>query len=155
MSGELTECCGFGGLMAESNQQLGGKVAAAVVDEILNQSRSLTHYEMDFGDDWQTPGSFIRSGFRGDCEDIAIFMMGTLKRLNYPYKVRVLVIEDLFADHAQLKVQMPDGCWRWYESTRRGSYSSCPHGWRPVVEFDENAIVYYAPAGSNRIASSP
>ena len=82
--------------------------SVALIDDVMYQSRRLTRYEMEFDDEWQTPGSFVRDGLRGDCEDIAFFMMGTLKQLGYPYLTRVLVIEDLFADHAQLKVELPD-----------------------------------------------
>ena len=127
--------------------------SAALVDKVVKQARCLTHYEMDFEDDWLTPKAFIQAGFRGDCEDIAIFLMGTLKRLSYPYKVRVLVIEDFFADHAQLKVEMPDRRWKFYESTRNGAYSARPAAWKPIVEFDENTIIYHASSEKSRTAS--
>jgi hypothetical protein len=126
--------------------------SANIVDDILIQSRRLSRYDMEFDDNWLTPGDFVRSGFKGDCEDIAIFMMGSLKRLGYPHTVRVLVIGHLFADHAQLRVEMPDQSWRWYESTRARSYRCLPKSWQPIVEFDETTIVYYAAGDDARVA---
>jgi hypothetical protein len=127
--------------------------SVALIDDVMYQSRRLTRYEMEFDDEWQTPGSFVRDGLRGDCEDIAFFMMGTLKQLGYPYLTRVLVIEDLFADHAQLKVELPDRSWKWYETTRRRAYYRQPQAWKPIVEFDEATIIYYTPSGSSQTAS--
>ncbi len=129
--------------------------SATMVDRILDESRGMTHYQMEFEDEWLTPEAFIRAGFNGDCEDIAIFMMGSLKRLAYPHTVRILVINDLFANHAQLKVQMPDGNWKWYESTRARSYRRRPGKWRPIVEFDEHAIQYYTPPKPRQISLYP
>lgn len=129
--------------------------SAATVDDIINETRRLTKYETEFEDNWLTPAAFIRAGFQGDCEDIAIFMMGTLKRVGYPHKVRILVIRDILYDHAQLKVQLPDGKWKWYESTRKRSYTQRPKKWQPIVEFDEHTIIYHDKGTGQALSSLP
>ena len=61
----------------------------AQLDSILFQFRRFATYRMEIQDRWDTPKEFIQKGFPGDCEDIAVFMVGTLKRLGYPYPIRV------------------------------------------------------------------
>ena len=55
--------------------------AESQVHEILSQFRALVAYRMEIVDHWDTPKEFAEKGFSGDCEDMAIFMMATLKRL--------------------------------------------------------------------------
>lgn len=129
--------------------------SAAMVDKIVAQSRRMTRYEMEFEDEWLTPKAFMRSGLQGDCEDIAFFIMGTLKELGYPHPVRILVISDLFSDHALLKVELPNGKWKMYDSTTGRTYYRLRKKWTPVVEFDEFTIIYHAPGRQARRTSHP
>jgi hypothetical protein len=114
-----------------------------VIDDIIRQSRRICTYRLEIADYWDTPREFITRGFSGDCEDIAIFMMANLKRLQYPYPVRVIAVRVMLEDHALIKVKMPDGRWKVYETIsgtgiigRGGFYS-------PIVEFDENNIFFH------------
>lgn len=114
------------------------------VDEVVKGSLNLVLYEPEETDHWDTPQEFIRKGFKGDCEDIAVFLMDTLKRLDYPHGVRVLAVKALLGDHAVLKVEMPDGKWKMYETI---PIPLCEFDqlffYRPIVEFDDKTIVYY------------
>lgn len=123
--------------------------STALIDDIINQCRRLSTYEMEIDDEWLTPKAFARSGLHGDCEDIAFFMIGTLKHLGYPYSARVLVVAGLFSDHAQIKVEMSDLSWKWYETTRNRAYCRIPEEWVPIVEFDETVIIYHAVEGKS------
>jgi hypothetical protein len=114
------------------------------VDDVVNGCLRLVKYEPDGDiDHWDTPQEFIQKGFRGDCEDIAIFMMATLKRLEYPHGVRILGVGTLMGDHAVLKVEMPDGNWKMFETVPVPLYQFDQLFYRPLVEFDEKTIVYY------------
>ena len=76
----------------------------AHLDSILFQFRRLATYRMEIHDHWDTPKEFIQKGFSGDCEDIAVFMMGTLKRLGYPNRIRILIVQAPVEDQARLRV---------------------------------------------------
>jgi len=115
----------------------------STVDEVIKSSLSLVKFEPEEEDHWDTPKEFIAKGFRGDCEDIAVFMMATLKRLDYPNGVRILGVKSLTGDHAVLKVEMPDGEWKMYETVPIPLVEIDQLFYRPIVEFDEKSIVYY------------
>jgi len=95
------------------------KWSTHLVDEIMAKCVEISSYEdeiinMDF---WKTYNEFIKDNFRGDCEDIAAFMFGTLKRLDYPYDVRMIgIIINSNRYHVALKVELPDGKWVVYDS---------------------------------------
>jgi predicted transglutaminase-like cysteine proteinase len=127
------------------------------VDEVVNQCIKFSKYRTEKQDHWDTPKEFIQRGFQGDCEDIAIFIMATLKQLNYPYNVRIMVVRALTVDHAVLKVQMPNTKWKIYETV------PVPFGeidrlfYRPIVEFDEKNIIYFEQKSplERRVGSPP
>ena len=119
------------------------------VESILGQFRSLVSYRMEIRDHWDTPKEFMRNRFSGDCEDIVVFMMGALKRMNYPYRVRILVVRTLFEDHALLRLELPDGGWRVYDVAASAVRAVEPGRLTPVVEFDETTVVWHSPKGSS------
>ena len=114
------------------------------VHSILRQFRGLAAYRMEIADHWDTPKEFMRKGVSGDCEDITVFMMGTLKRRDYPHRVRVLIVEGLFEDHALLRLETPEGGWKVYAVVPPGVPTPEPGRHRPVVEFDETGVDWFA-----------
>ncbi len=113
------------------------------VDRVLEECIRFVEYRMELDDHWDTPREFMARGFQGDCEDIAIFLMGTLRRLQYPHGIRIVAVTGWFEGHALLKVEMPDGGWRLYDTAGDGTPFRFHTGYRPVVEFDEQNIRYY------------
>jgi hypothetical protein len=118
------------------------------VDEVVKGCLRLVLYEPEENDHWDTPQEFIDKGFRGDCEDIAVFIMATLRRLNYPNGVRILGVRTLLGDHAVLKVEMPGGKWKMYETVPVPLCEFDRLFYRPIVEFDEENVFYYKPVAS-------
>lgn len=114
------------------------------IDEVMDQCIVLAKYRMEKIDHWDTPKEFMENGFQGDCEDIAVFMMATLKRLNYPHKVHVVAVSTWLRDHAILKVEMPNGKWKNYETVPLPFQGIDRLFYKPIVEFDENEIIYYS-----------
>jgi hypothetical protein len=110
---------------------------------ILVQFRGLSTYHMEFRDHWDTPKEFIQKGFSGDCEDIAAFMMGSLKRLGYPHEVNILVVHNIFEDHAMLRVEMPGGGWRVYDVVKKNIPVVEESALKPVVEFNEKKVRWF------------
>lgn len=119
--------------------------AETQVHHILNACIQFVEYDVEIDDHWDTPREFIQKGFRGDCEDIVIFLMGTLRRLKYPYGVKIVAVTGLFENHALLKVEMPDGTWRYFDTAAGNPPHAFHIGYKPVVEFDETDISYYRP----------
>ncbi len=113
------------------------------VGSILTQFRSLATYRVEIRDRWDTPREFMQKGFSGDCEDIVVFMMGTLKRLNYPYGLRILIAGSLFEDHALLAVEVPNGDWRVYDVAPPAVRQLAMKHVNPLVEFDERQVKWY------------
>ncbi|MEW6668902.1 MAG: hypothetical protein AB1512_27145 [Thermodesulfobacteriota bacterium] len=113
------------------------------LDDVVQGCLKYVKYEAETDDHWDTPQEFMNKGFRGDCEDIAVFMMATLRRLQYPRSVRILAVKTLMGDHAVLKVEMPDGSSKMYETVPVPLIEIDQLFYRPIVEFDENTIVYY------------
>ncbi len=114
------------------------------IHSILTQFRTLATYRMEIQDHWDTPKEFIERGFSGDCEDITVFMMGTLKRLDYPHQIRILIVHELFEDHALLRIELPQGGWKVYDVVARKVPILTPENLKPVVEFDEKIIAWFA-----------
>lgn len=116
--------------------------SAELVRDIMTGSRELTRYEMEIEDHWDTPGEFVERNFQGDCEDIAIFMLATLKSLGYPHDVKVLAVQTPFEDHALLKVEMPDERFEVFETVRSGRGNVIKLVYTTIVEFDEKSIFF-------------
>ena len=114
-----------------------------LVTDVVRNLTKLAKYRKDEYDSWDTPKEFIGRGFEGDCEDIAIFVMGTLKRLEYPYLVRVLAVSTSDQDHALLRVRLPEGDWKIYDTMSFPLKEIDRLFYRPIVEFDENDIIYF------------
>ena len=115
----------------------------AGVRGLLADCRNMVRYQLELKDHWSTPREFIADGFEGDCEDIATFLMGTLKRLGYRHSVRILVVRGLFNYHALLKVELPEGRWAVFETMPGGRLEVAPSLLQPIVEFDESHIAYF------------
>jgi hypothetical protein len=115
------------------------------VHDLLLQFRSLAAYRVEIRDHWDTPADFIEQRFSGDCKNIAVFEMGVLKQLSYPYGVRILIVHALFEDHALLKVEMPEGGWRIFDVASENVPMLRPGLLRPVAEFDEKRVSWYPP----------
>lgn len=113
------------------------------IHSILRQFRALAAYRMEIVDHWDTPKEFMRKGFSGDCEDITVFMMGTLKQLGYPHRVRVLIVAGLFEDHALLRLEMPEGGWKVYDVVPPNVPAPASYLLRPLVEFDETGVNWF------------
>ncbi|MBN1105212.1 MAG: hypothetical protein JXL84_17495 [Deltaproteobacteria bacterium] len=128
------------------------------LDDVLGEALGFVIYRLEIDDHWDTPHEFIHRGFQGDCEDIAVFMMGTLRYLRYPHRVRVLAVQGVFTGHALLKVEMPDGLWRIYETSGPALRGVNPNRLRVLVEFDEREILYPEHSEQNAkamLASNP
>ena len=115
------------------------------VHSVLLQFRSLAAYRIEIRDHWDTPREFMEEGFSGDCKNIAIFEMGALKRLGYPYGIRILIVHALFEDHALLRVEMAEGGWKVYDVVPEGVPSPKPGLLKPVAEFDEKRVNWFSP----------
>lgn len=111
------------------------------VVEILTATQKLTRPVMKTDNHWDTPQEFVARNFEGNCADIAIFMLATLKSLGYPYQARILAAKTMFVDHALLKVEMPDGSWQVFETTR-ATNPAMRLAYAPIVEFDERQIIF-------------
>ncbi len=115
----------------------------SLVDDILHWSLVLSKYvpEPKGRDHWKTYPEFLKD-FKGDCEDITVFMYGTLKRLGYPYGLRFRAIRMPLGDHAVLMVQFPGGKWKRINSVPApGDFIDLAVS-RIIVEWDENNIYY-------------
>jgi len=102
-------------------------------------------YRVEISDHWDTPREFMEKGFASDCKNIAAFEMGVLKRLGYPYQVRILIVHALFEDHAVLRVELPEGGWKVYDVVPQNVPTPEARLLRPVVEFDERSVEWYPP----------
>jgi hypothetical protein len=122
-----------------------------LVDEIVETSQVFAKYTTDKNpgyrwknDYWFTPREMIEADFNGDCEDIGSLIFGTFKKLNYPYDVRLLIVETIqFSDHLLVKIELPDGRWKKYETVKLFLSEMDAIFYRPKVEFDENHIWTY------------
>jgi hypothetical protein len=105
----------------------------------------LAAYKVELPDHWDTPTEFENKGFSGDCKNIAIFEMAVLKRLGYPYGIKILIVHALFEDHALLRVEMPEGGWKVYDVVSEAVSSPKLDSLKPVAEFDEKQVVWFSP----------
>jgi len=113
------------------------------VHSLLRDFRSMAAYRVEIGDHWDTPREFMEKGFASDCKNIATFEMGALKRLGYPYQVRILIVHALFEDHALLHIELPEGGWKVYDVVPQNVPTPEARLLRPVVEFDERSVEWY------------
>jgi hypothetical protein len=113
------------------------------VHSLLRDFRSMAAYRVEISDHWDTPREFMEKGFASDCKNIATFEMGVLKRLGYPYQVRILIVHALFEDHAVLHVELPEGAWKVYDVVPQSVPTPEARLLRPVVEFDERSVEWY------------
>ena len=111
-----------------------------LIHSILFQFRTIATYRTEAVDHWDTPKEFMRRGFSGDCEDIAVFMMWTLRKIGYPHKAKILIVGSVLGDHALLKIEMPEGGWKVYDVVPSGVPVRRPNLLRPIVEFDEKSV---------------
>lgn len=75
------------------------------VDDIINKCIKISKYKEDKYDHWQTYKQFKKT-FKGDCEDFAAFIIGTLEYLNCPFENRIEIIRTFSGDHAIVKVKI-------------------------------------------------
>jgi|GEM_PF-3811949 len=113
------------------------------VDEIIEEIRTSTLLTMEINDHWVTPKEFVAKNLQGDCEDIAIFILAILKKLDYPGQVRILAVTSQFVEHAMLKVQMPDKSWKIFETVKK-TERGMQFAFTPIVEFDDRDIIFAA-----------
>lgn len=114
-----------------------------LVDNITRSCIQLSKFEPDPEDDdhWETYGEFLED-YTGDCEDIAAFMYGTLKRLGYPGDVRIRIIRMPAGDHAVLMVKLPSGRWKMFNSVPMPGDIFDIALSRMLVEWDDENIYY-------------
>ena len=113
------------------------------VNEIMSQCLRLAKYESEKPgkDHWKTYHEFLIN-FKGDCEDIAVFMFGTLRRLGYPHGLKLRAIKMPLGDHAVIMVQMEDGKWVMYNSVPiPGDFFDLALS-SFIVDWDETNILY-------------
>lgn len=94
----------------------------AAVDSVVIGCIWVAGYEFEPDpkvDHWKSYNELIRDGYRGDCEDIATFIYGTLRRLGYPAeRTYIRAIRTLLGtDHAVVRVLLPSGRWQVYDTT--------------------------------------
>lgn len=115
----------------------------ALVNDIMDSSLTIAKYEREPAnhDHWKSYGEF-KKDFRGDCEDIATFMYGTLKRADYPHALKLRIIRMPAGDHAVLMVKLPTDQWKMYNSIPQpGDFLDIALA-RTVVEWDDQNIYY-------------
>jgi len=111
------------------------------VYEIIEEIRTMTSLAMETKDYWDTPKEFVAKNLQGDCEDIAIFLLAMLKKLDYPGQVRIFAVNIQFVEHAMLKVQMPDNTWKVFETVKK-TERNMQFAFTPIVEFDHREIIF-------------
>ena len=118
-----------------------------LIDDVARETALLASYRGEDEDHWDTPDEFFEAGLRGDCEDIAAGIYGSFKRLDYPYDVRILGVAAVGGDHALVKIQLPSGEWKVYESVYPWNSFIDWIFYRPFVEFNADHIAW---AGKKR-----
>ena len=122
-----------------------------LVDEIVQTVQVFARYTPDKdrsnqgkNDYWYTPKEMIAADFKGDCEDIGSLTYGTLKSLKYPHGVRLLIVSTLLpTDHLLVRVELPDGKWKNYETVNVLFSEIDGLFYQPMIEFDEDHIWIY------------
>ena len=113
----------------------------SLVDEIVREVRWRASYVPDaLGEDyWDTFREAYNKGFRGDCEDITVAIIGTLKHLGYPHNAMIRIVTTAMpADHAIAVIEMPNGEMREYDSVMSTALDVLFY--RKVTDFDELTI---------------
>jgi hypothetical protein len=114
----------------------------SLVDDIMSKCLMIARYEQESGDDyWKTYQEFLKD-FSGDCEDITVFMYGTLKRLGYPKGIKLRIIRMPRGDHAVLMVELPNDKWKMFNSTPMPGDMFDIAVSRTLVEWDDKNIYY-------------
>ncbi len=113
-----------------------------LIDDVATGTALLASYRWEENDHWSTPNEFLEAGLRGDCEDIAAGIYGSFKRVGYPYDVRILGVGAVGGDHALVKIQLPSGEWKVYESVYPWNSFIDWVFYRPFVEFNTDRIVW-------------
>ncbi len=114
-----------------------------LVNDVVDSCLMISKYEPEPAnhDHWKTYGEFQKN-FRGDCEDIATFMFGTLKRLDCPYAQKLRIIRMPAGDHAVLMVELSTAEWKMYNSIPQpGDFIDIALS-RTLVEWDDQHIYY-------------
>ena len=100
----------------------------ATVSSIAHDIRAMSLYRLEGNRDyWQTLDEWVANGFRGDCEDVALAIATTLKRLECPYRVD-LIVRRLWLEkgfHVVTRVTFDDGTHRIYETVPLFSIVLC------------------------------
>jgi hypothetical protein len=115
----------------------------ALVDDIVASCLTIAKYDPEppNHDHWKTYGEFQKD-YRGDCEDIAAFMFGSLKMLGCSYDLRLRIIRMPGGDHAVLIVKLPTSGWKMYNSIPQpGDFVDIALA-RTIVEWDDQMIYY-------------
>ncbi|MFX0212225.1 MAG: hypothetical protein ACFFDT_40000 [Candidatus Hodarchaeota archaeon] len=122
----------------------------AKVFEVYEECLTYTKYRFDVDDHMDTYKEILQKGMVGDCEDFAIFIYGTFKRLNYPYRIRIALVSHMLYedDHALIHIELPSGKWEYLETVMMNAMEG-PF-YKPLFEGDENHI--YKP-GTDEILS--
>lgn len=108
----------------------------SLINDVISGCIELSLYESEEGDHWQTYPEFAGNEMHGDCEDIAVFILGTFKRLKYPHGVKVYAIRMINGDHAIIKVEVKPGVWVKYNTVPMPFDSIDMALSRPIFEFD-------------------
>jgi hypothetical protein len=115
----------------------------ALVDDVVGACLMIAKYDPEPArhDHWKSYSEFQQK-YRGDCEDIATFMYGTLKRLHCPYALKLRIIRMPAGDHAVLMVELSAGRWEMYNTIPLpGDFIDLALA-RTVVEWDDQNIYY-------------
>lgn len=111
-----------------------------LINDVYHGSIKLTRYKTEKGDYWDTPNEFISNGFEGDCEDMAAFIWGSFKMLNYPHEIRIRGVMTSTGDHALTVIEMPDGKWKTLESVPLNTIGGEWIFYRTFAEWDARGI---------------
>lgn len=117
----------------------------SLVTDVTKTCLMISKYKPDDKqiDHWMSYQEFQKAGFVGDCEDISTFMYGTLKRIGYPYGLKMRIIRMPSGDHAVLMAELPGGKWKMYNSLPiPGDFVDLALA-RTVVEWDEDHIEWH------------
>lgn len=112
------------------------------VDSIVKGCLKLSKYKQEeYGHDhWKGYQEFLKT-FKGDCEDIATFIYGTLKLLNCPYEKRIRIIGMISGHHAVVVIKFNND-WKMYNTVPiPGDFVDLDLS-KFIVEFDESNIYY-------------
>jgi hypothetical protein len=115
------------------------------VDEIVAGCVRVMGYDSDqdvygVNEHWPTVKELKAHGMKDDCDGFAALMFSTLKRLEYPHRVRLQAVKTWYGlDHAMLNVEMEDG-WKRYNPVPMPGAQIDLAGCRTLFEWDEKNI---------------